>query len=142
MFLLEGTYGHRLTAECDAAASLFPGLREPMVPLRDVLAADLTTSERSIDTGRFSISEAGWVNLQVGTAPECEWEYAVTGTFLPLGSEPPPARSPDDLGGIWGIGILVLVASGITVAVVRSRSRPAESFDDDAVKVWVTAPPD
>lgn len=142
VYLIEGTYGHRLSAECDAAASLFPGRREPKVPLRDVLRADLETSGPSIDTGPFTISEPGWANLQVGTGPECAWEYSITGMFLPAGSEPPPPRSPDEVGGPWVLGVLVIVGLITVVGVVRSRRSPVVPARDEESKVRVTPPAD
>ncbi len=137
-FLVEGTYRHELGSPCLAAASLFPADREPAAPLSDVLQADLQTAGGAPDVGSLTITAAGWVNLQVGTGPECDWSYAITGRFLPLGEEPPPPRAPDDLGGLWGVVILVAVAAILLAAVIRRGPRGALDREEDEPQVKVT----
>ncbi len=127
VYLLAGTYHHRLvgTTGCYTAASLFPS-RDPLgVPLADVLQADLSVGQRSRGesetdpAGTVVISKAGWARLQVGTGPDCQWRYSITGRFLPRGDEPGP-QSPASLWWLQVAG-LAIVAS-LVILVLRRRS--------------------
>ena len=142
LYLLEGTYRHELSSRCTVAASLFPGDSDPAVLLQDVLQADLVTGDVDGATGTFTISTAGWAMLQAGTGPDCQWSYAVTGSFLPVGDEPPPPRSPDDLGSAVGATIILVVLIALVVVVARTRRNPDEQDVERVVKVWVAPPPE
>jgi hypothetical protein len=142
LFLVEGTYRHELVSprpdrSCEVTAGLFPANREPTVPLRDVLQADLaTTSGAPGDAGSFEVSGAGWAILQVGTGPDCEWEYRITGAFHPVGEEPGPPRPSDDLGGLWSIvllGVVIVAVAGLVAR--RGPQRRAEEESDVKVRV-------
>lgn len=141
-YLLEGTYRHEITSDCTVAASVFPGNRDPMVLLQDVLQADLLTRDVVRAEGTFTISAAGWAIVQAGTGPECQWSYAVTGAFVPVGEEPPPPRSPDDLGSAVGAAIVLALLVVLIVGVARTRRRDPGQDDDHVVKVWVAPPPE
>jgi len=128
VYLLEGRYHHRLvgSAECYTTAGLFPA-RDPLgVALSDVLQADLSVGKRSYGTtvtnpaGTVTISRAGWANLQVGTGPECEWVYTITGSFLPRRDEPlaPPQR------GLWWVPVTGAAAAALALLAFRRRSLP------------------
>jgi len=142
VYLLEGSYRHELSSTCKAAASLFPADREPPVLLGDVLRADLVATGDAHDEGRVAISMPGWANLQIGTGPDCQWEYAISGVFVPLGSEPPPPRPDDDVGGLWGFGAIVLLVAAVVLVAGRSRRRGGVPATDEIVKVMVAPPPD
>jgi len=139
-YLLAGTYEHEIVSECGIAASLFPAAREPAALLSDVLQADLATDGGRPNRGDLVMTAPGWVSLQVGTGPQCEWEYSISGAFLPLGSEPPPPRAADDLGELWSFGIAVLIA-GVLAVVLARRRRPDRRQDTTEAKVRVTPPP-
>ena len=141
-YLLEGTYRHELVSACVVAASIFPSDREPPVPLRDVLQADLATRGNTASRGTVEITTAGWAHLQVGTGPECEWTYTITGEFLPVGEEPPPPRAPDDLGGALGAALVLILLLGVVVALARTRRAPNDEGSEAAVRVRVDRPPD
>ena len=90
-YVVEGTYSHELSGGCLATAGLFPGDREPPVSLWDVLDADLAINPANAlagPMGVFEIGQKGWTELQIGSGPDCEWTYQVTGDFLPAGGEP------------------------------------------------------
>lgn len=139
-YVLAGTYVHDVVSDCEIAASLFPASREPAALLRDVLQADLATGDGRVDSGTLVMTAPGWINLQIGTGPQCAWEYSITGAFLPLGSEPSPPRAADDLGELWGFGVAMLIVGAVAVIVARRR-RPSRRHDTEEVKVRVTPPP-
>ncbi len=132
VYLLAGTYHHRLvgTTDCYTAASLFPSRDLLGVPLADVLQADLSVGQRSKGesetnpAGTVVISEAGWARLQVGTGPDCEWRYSITGRFLPRGDEPGP-QSPASLWWLQVAG-LAIVASLVILVLRRRSPRPVK----------------
>jgi len=136
-FLVEGTYRHTLegTSNCIITASVFPGPQQPAAVLSEVINADLAILD-DVATDNFPITEQGWVNLQVGTGPECAWEYTVTGVFLPLGDEPKPPGS--GLIGWWPVGLVAMGAALLIAGAVRRRP-PAQGHEP---KVQVAEPPD
>ena len=134
-FLVAGTYQHTLESNCRITAGIFPSLQQPAVLLSEVLDADLATLGSS-DEGQFPITQQGWANLQLGTGPDCTWEYTVTGAFLPLGDEPDPPGP-----GFIGWWPLALVVAGAALIIGNSaRRRPVE--EEDEPRVRVTQPPE
>lgn len=139
LYLLEGTYHHRLASpsECFISASLFPSRGSQGVPLSDVLDADLSVGTRSgsgetSPTGAIVISQAGWTNLQVGTGTDCEWTYSITGRFLPEGEEPVP---PSERNQWWLIVAGVIAVAALVVLVLRRRPPAPPTDGEDAIRV-------
>lgn len=138
LYLLEGTYHHRLVGSsgCYTAVSLFPA-RPPLgVPLSDVLPADVSVAGRAgtgeaNPTGTVVISQAGWANLQVGTGTDCEWTYSITGQFLPEGEEPVP---PSERNQWWLPVAGVLAVVGLLALAWRHRPS-APPTDDDPIRL-------
>ena len=128
LYLVGGGYQHAIEVDegCFVTVGLFPSShQEPRVDLWDVIHADLqrgpgtVTGPQAPARGDFTIGEAGWAELQLGTGPDCRWTYAITGRFVPPGKEPigPLGRTP------IGVAVPVLVVALVGVVLVVARRR-------------------
>lgn len=138
VYLLEGTYEHRIAADaaCVLTAGVFPGERSPQVPLGDVLQADLALGGggRAGPDGTFRVTADGWAGVQVGTGPDCRWTYSITGSFLPAGREP---AAPGALRQPWILWIALGAAVAIVVAAGRRRRGVPAAPGDEDVRVTI-----
>ncbi len=141
LYLLEETYHHRIVAinGCFITASLFPMRGKPGVPLSDVLqASDLSAGERAAGApeadpaGSFTVTGAGWVNLQVGTGTDCRWSYSITGLFLPEGEEPAP---PSPWNQLWLVIAAVVAVIAVSVLAARRKPSPPQLEEEPAIRV-------
>lgn len=143
LYLPGGEYRHALQAapDCFVTGGLFPAEREPRAKLSDVIRADLhvgegrVTGPRAEPEGSFIITTPGWVVLQLGTGPECRWDYTITGAFVPEGDEPraPLGQEPIGLTLPLVVGLLAVVA--IVAVARRRRGQVSEVDDEPAVRV-------
>lgn len=141
LYLPGGEYRHELQAapDCFVTGGLFPAAREPRAKLGDVIRADLQVGEGRVtgpqaeSTGTFTISTPGWAVLQLGTGPECRWDYTITGAFVPEGDEPraPLGQEPIGVALPLVVGLLALVA----IVAVVGRRRVPDVRDEPAVRV-------
>ena len=140
LYLLEGTYHHRLVGigDCHTTASVFPSRGEQGVPLADVIHADLSVGRRAggitllKPSGSFEITRGGWANIQVGTGTECTWDYSITGLFLPEGEEPVP---PTERSQWWLIIAGIAAIAGLGLLVWRKRPPPRADEEEPAIRV-------
>jgi hypothetical protein len=138
VYLLEGSYEHGIDVDagCVLTAGLFPAHREPAVLVGDVLPADLAVGAggRAASVGTFEITQPGWATVQIGTGPDCEWRYTVSGEFLPAGREPGP---PGALAQPWVLWLGVGAALVILLGLRRQRRQPPAAADPEAPKVTI-----
>ena len=141
VYLLEGTYRHRLMSSpgCAVSAGLAAGGIEPEAFWRDLMPADLSVGEPGGSlggpdpVGSFEVTRQGWAQLQVGTSADCSWTYSITGIFLPSGREP---GDPDRVALLeaWRNVLIALVAI-VGVVLLARRRRSGSVRADDLPKV-------
>ena len=143
LYLPGGEYRHELQTSpgCFVTGGLFPAEREPRTKLGDVIRADLQVGEGRVtgpqaeSTGSFTITAPGWAVLQLGTGPECRWDYTITGAFVPAGDEPqaPLGEEPISVALPLVVGLLALVA--VVAVAGRRRVRVVDPGEEPAVRV-------
>jgi hypothetical protein len=140
-YLPEGTYHHRLfgTPGCSVTAGVVPARGGKGGPISDLLReADLSVGPHDPDgldptpAVGFSVPNASWVNLLVGSGTSCQWAYSITGPFL---TEDGMLRSPPQRTQWWLVISAALTTIGLVVAASRQKSTQQSANEETAIRV-------